>query len=326
MAAPIWAALPMRASFTRDTLVWTPGQDGWKPADEVNEAGAAVHHRAAAAPAAAQAGAKARACRRPPQNSAIPARIAAPASNSRRGSSLVCPYCGHVSRSAPVPPAPPQGQREDGPWGESAILRDPATGGRCNGMRPQGPRCANCRWPRGCASTSDSDLTETVRTLSCPNCGAKVEITSDRHASTCPFCATPVVTDTGTTRLIKPQGVLPSSSPRTQAKRRAGGLAGQPVVRALGPDGLCPRGKQMSGVYSPFWTFDADTASRYSGARGDWYYETVYVTAKSTAASSASPNRSAAPAGPMSRARSRAISTMCWCWPRARCRAALPMR
>lgn len=24
-------------SFTRDTLVWTPGQDGWKPADEVAE-------------------------------------------------------------------------------------------------------------------------------------------------------------------------------------------------------------------------------------------------------------------------------------------------
>jgi hypothetical protein len=23
--------------FTRDTLVWTPGQDGWKPADEVAE-------------------------------------------------------------------------------------------------------------------------------------------------------------------------------------------------------------------------------------------------------------------------------------------------
>jgi hypothetical protein len=24
-------------SFTRDTLVWSPGQDGWKPADEVAE-------------------------------------------------------------------------------------------------------------------------------------------------------------------------------------------------------------------------------------------------------------------------------------------------
>ena len=34
----------------------------------------------------------------------------------------------------------------------------------------------------------------------------------------------------------------------------------------------------MNGVYVPFWTFDADTASRYTGQRGEYYYETRTVT------------------------------------------------
>jgi hypothetical protein len=34
----------------------------------------------------------------------------------------------------------------------------------------------------------------------------------------------------------------------------------------------------MTGVYVPYWTFDADTASRYTGQRGEHYYETRTVT------------------------------------------------
>ena len=48
---------------------------------------------------------------------------------------------------------------------------------------------------------SDSDMVE-VRTTSCPNCGAKVEITGATHATECPFCDTLVVLDTGTERQI----------------------------------------------------------------------------------------------------------------------------
>jgi hypothetical protein len=36
----------------------------------------------------------------------------------------------------------------------------------------------------------------------------------------------------------------------------------------------------MNGVYVPFWTFDADTASRYSGERGEHYYETRTVNVR----------------------------------------------
>ena len=34
----------------------------------------------------------------------------------------------------------------------------------------------------------------------------------------------------------------------------------------------------MNGIYVPYWTFDADTRSRYRGQRGEHYYETRTVT------------------------------------------------
>ncbi|WP_104494383.1 TFIIB-type zinc ribbon-containing protein [Paracoccus denitrificans] len=193
--------------------------------------------------------------------------------------SLVCPYCGHEQHIGPGPARAPARQPQQGPWGESAILLDPATGRALQwdgGHKSPGLR--ELPLEHGLSLDQHSDLTEAVRTLSCPNCGAKVEITSDRHASACPFCATAVVTDTGTTRHIKPQGVLPFVITEAQAK-----AALEDWLHGLwfAPSGLTAyarRGKRMSGVYSPFWTFDADTASRYTGARGDWYYETVYVT------------------------------------------------
>ena len=107
---------------------------------------------------------------------------------------------------------------------------------------------------------------------------ALIEAEGGRHADLCPFCATPVVTDTGTARRIKPQGVLPFVVTEDQAR-----AALEDWLKGLwfAPSGLtryARRGRRLSGVYSPFWTFDADSRSTYRGMRGDAYYETVYVT------------------------------------------------
>lgn len=118
---------------------------------------------------------------------------------------------------------------------------------------------------------------EEHQTLSCPNCGASLELSGASHATQCPFCATPVVRDTGTRRLIKPQGVLPFTL--TEAEARAA------LTRWLGrlwfaPSGLVQyarRGRKMVGIYCPFWTFDAASRTRYSGRRGDAYYENQQV-------------------------------------------------
>jgi len=38
------------------------------------------------------------------------------------------------------------------------------------------------------------------------------------------------------------------------------------------------KGRKMDGIYVPYWTFDADTKSSYSGEQGTIYYETRTVT------------------------------------------------
>ncbi len=116
-----------------------------------------------------------------------------------------------------------------------------------------------------------------VRTTSCPNCGAQVELSGATHATECPFCASPVVVDTGSRRRIKPQAVLPFVLTEDQARTA--------MIRWLGSLWFAPgtlleyarKGRAMTGIYVPFWTFDADTRSDYSGERGEYYYETRTV-------------------------------------------------
>ncbi|WP_273069661.1 primosomal protein N' (replication factor Y) - superfamily II helicase [Thioclava marina] len=121
---------------------------------------------------------------------------------------------------------------------------------------------------------------EEHRTVSCPNCGATIELQNGEHATECPFCATPVVTDTGTTRLIKPQGVLPFQINEDQARAALSKWLGSLWFAPNGLSQYARKGRKMAGVYAPFWTFDADTRTRYTGQRGDAYFETRQVAVR----------------------------------------------
>ncbi len=128
----------------------------------------------------------------------------------------------------------------------------------------------------------DDDLAPTsmeqARATPCPACGAVVEFQGAAHAAKCPFCDTPVVIGTGTERRIKPQAVLPFQLNEDQARSA--------MTRWLGSLWFAPstlmeyarKGRAMSGIYVPYWTFDAPTRSRYTGQRGDAYYTTKTVS------------------------------------------------
>lgn len=122
------------------------------------------------------------------------------------------------------------------------------------------------------------DAMETTRVTGCENCGAQVEFDAAEHSSSCPFCGSPVVADTGLHRHIKPGAVLPFKLTEKQAQS-----AMQRWLRRLwfAPSKLKKYarsdGSRLEGLYVPYWTFDSDTRSRYSGERGDAYYETRTV-------------------------------------------------
>jgi len=113
-----------------------------------------------------------------------------------------------------------------------------------------------------------------ARVLSCPNCGARIELGPDEQATECPFCATPVVTDTGTQRLIKPKALLPFALEERDARKAMADWLGRLWFAPGGLRDYARKGRRMQGIYVPYWTFDADTKSRYRGEHGTVYYET----------------------------------------------------
>ncbi len=118
---------------------------------------------------------------------------------------------------------------------------------------------------------------EETRVITCPNCGASTEFDADTHAAECPFCATPVVTDTGTHRHIKPRGLLPFGLDEGSARKALTDWLGSLWFAPNGLTEYARKGRKMNGIYVPYWTFDADTKSRYRGQRGTHYYETKTV-------------------------------------------------
>ncbi len=123
----------------------------------------------------------------------------------------------------------------------------------------------------------DQEVEET-RVVQCPNCAARFEFDANIHATECPFCATPIVTDTGTSRHIKPRGLLPFSFDERAARTSMTHWLGSLWFAPGGLREFARKGRKMQGIYVPYWTFDADTKSAYRGERGTVYYETRTVT------------------------------------------------
>ena len=122
------------------------------------------------------------------------------------------------------------------------------------------------------ARLSEIDIEET-RTTACPSCGAIVEFDPDVHARECPFCATPVVAGTGVNRHIKPGGLLAFSVDEEAARQAMTEWLGRLWFAPNGLQAYARKGRRMSGIYVPYWTFDARTATEYSGQRGTVYTE-----------------------------------------------------
>lgn len=154
---------------------------------------------------------------------------------------LTCPHCGHEEVLDAAPPA--------------------------NAIPELDFRAALAR------ALPEAEMEET-RVLSCDSCGAQVELDHVTHAKECPFCASPVVTDTGTHRHIKPRGVLPFALQAEEARAAMEAWLGKLWFAPNGLKEFARKGRPLQGIYLPYWTYDAATRSMYSGARGTVYYVT----------------------------------------------------
>lgn len=118
---------------------------------------------------------------------------------------------------------------------------------------------------------------EEHRVVACENCGATVEFEPNIHAAECPFCATPLVTDTGIERHIKPKALLPFALSEKEAHNKMTEWLGRLWFAPNGLKDYARKGRKMQGLYVPYWTYDADTKTAYTGQRGTVYYVTKRV-------------------------------------------------
>jgi ribosomal protein S27E len=121
-------------------------------------------------------------------------------------------------------------------------------------------------------------LTGQALQVSCDGCGSVVAFEPPEVAGICPFCGAGLVAQPKTADpLIAPDGLLPAKVPKEQATAeikqwlQSRWFAPNALKRFARPEGI-------NGVYLPFWDYDADTDSRYTGARGQHYWETEYYT------------------------------------------------
>ncbi len=120
----------------------------------------------------------------------------------------------------------------------------------------------------GLAKAGDLGWGTARKAVRCTKCGAVETFEAGVAAGSCAFCGTPAVVEAPPdTNLVRPEGVLPFAVAKNDAIRRFRGWLASLWFR---PGNLKERASLsgIRGIYIPFWTFDADSRSRWSAEAG----------------------------------------------------------
>lgn len=123
----------------------------------------------------------------------------------------------------------------------------------------------------------DDEPTEAHHHVRCNACGAGFDLSADTHADECPFCGSNIVVPVNLQRQLKPDAVIPFKIDESIANE-----AFQKWLKSLwfAPNSLkrlAMKKHPIQGTYIPYWAFDADTFTKYTGMRGKNYTTTVTV-------------------------------------------------
>ncbi|MCP5108511.1 MAG: hypothetical protein GY950_34315 [bacterium] len=113
-----------------------------------------------------------------------------------------------------------------------------------------------------------------VVSVKCSACGAAITLEPNITSDQCPYCASNIVVEDGSTStVLKPKSLVPFVIDRKKAAESF-----KTWIHKLwfAPSDLkekAAKGK-LDGIYVPYWTYDAKTGTTYTGARGTYYYVT----------------------------------------------------
>lgn len=156
---------------------------------------------------------------------------------------LKCPYCGHVN---PIPKSEDDIQELDF-HAYLEIARQDA-------------------------------VAESQQAVKCQACGAEFTTAGVRTSDSCPFCGSSVIVPVPQEVRIRPKSLLPFRLDQKQGRE-----AYQKWItsRWLAPNALKKFAREtggLKGMYLPYWTYDANTTTAYTGMRGEHYYRTESYT------------------------------------------------
>lgn len=121
-------------------------------------------------------------------------------------------------------------------------------------------------------------ISTTALEIDCDRCGASITFEPPQTAGKCAFCAADLVTQPKLAApTLAPEGIIPFAIGRKKAR--------QELITWLSKKWLAPNElkklaqlERIKGVYLPFWTYDCQTITDYTGQRGEYYYTTETYT------------------------------------------------
>lgn len=112
-----------------------------------------------------------------------------------------------------------------------------------------------------------------TKEITCTNCGGSFTLDPYAVSTNCPYCDTPAITEF--VNDIKPESIIPFQVTHKEAQQIFAKWIGSLWFAPSALKHLVDTQKSLTGYYLPYWTYDAQTVTDYSGQRGDIYYVTV---------------------------------------------------
>ncbi|MCZ2357147.1 MAG: hypothetical protein LC115_10775 [Bacteroidia bacterium] len=127
-------------------------------------------------------------------------------------------------------------------------------------------------------SSSEMDFGIAQKNFTCKGCGSVTAVDVTTVAFYCKFCGSHQVNEEAQEhRVIRPFGILPFSITKDRAATAFKEWIGTGWFHPNDLQHLA-QAEKISGVYIPFWTYDAQTESSWTALAGYYYYETITTT------------------------------------------------
>lgn len=189
----------------------------------------------------------------------------------------------------------PEMTQDQTPIAESTSFKCPSCGGvMVFDPQDQSLKCDYCKNvvtltddrqdPTAYGFDNDNELEPQVwgeksHSVKCKNCGAQTVFDAYIVADKCPFCGNSNIQEEVITTGIMPESIIPF---KVSAEIAIGQYKKWIKRKWLAPTklkkGVSSENVNLTGMYVPCWSFDANTSSFYTAMAGEYYYVTVYRT------------------------------------------------